>query len=123
MPWFDFVLIALAADAITSAWFYGSIFERWRNYFKKLQETGTTRTSWFFGTLLTCNFCLPYHIAFWTLVLLWLPGIFLGEPWHTVSRVPLYAFAATTVIHFLQQTRPFEAIPEEEIDEPDHDAA
>ncbi len=113
MTLLDFVIVALAADAITSAWFFGEIFDSVRGYFQIFKDKTLTKTEWFFGTLFTCIFCLPYHIAFWTVALLWLPGFLLPEPWQTMSRLPVYAFAVTTVIHFLQQVRPFEAIPED----------
>lgn len=102
----DLVLLALATNAIGTAWFYGSIFKRPREYFEKHGKL--------FGELMTCPICLPYHLSFWTAVLLWLPGYFLPEPWSVVSRLPLLAFATTTLVHYMQGV-----LPLEDDDEPD----
>ena len=112
MSFLDFIIIILATDAITSAWFYGELFTKVREYFYKILDNYTKNDEediedWFFGMLFTCPFCLSYHIAFWTVILLWLPSYFLSEPWNIVYKLPLYALATTTVIHFLQQVRPF----------------
>ena len=108
----DLVVLALAANAVATAWFYGSIFENIQTYFEK--------RGGLLGELMTCPLCLPYHIAFWVVVLLWLPGFFLWEPWTTVSRIPLYAFAVTTLVHYMQGVLPLEE-DEEDDDEEDDD--
>jgi hypothetical protein len=103
----DFVACALAANSVVTAWFYGSIFERFRAYFEG--------RGGLLGELFGCLLCFPYHAAFWTVALLWLPGTLAPEPWATVLRLPLYAFALTTVIHYMQGVLP---VKEEEVDDP-----
>jgi hypothetical protein len=102
----DFIAVILAADAITSAWFYGSIFEDSREFFAKQKGL--------LAELMSCTFCLPYHICFWTIVLLWATAQTLPEHLAIVPRSILYTFAATDAVHWLQGERP---IPYEETDE------
>jgi hypothetical protein len=99
MDLLNFVALMLAADAINTAWFFGSLFDKQRVYFKGIGG--------FFGELLTCQICLAYHISFWTAVILWVPGLFFQEPISSITRLPLYAFAITDVVHLMQLVHPF----------------
>lgn len=95
---FQFFVLVLAADAVTTVWFYGSIFEKPLNYFKNRKDM--------LGELMSCNLCLPYHIAFWFVLLTTLSLLmptWVGKVWEVV----LYSLAVTDLLHFLQQVRPF----------------
>lgn len=106
----DFIALALAANSVQTAWLYGSLFDSLRGYFDARKKT-------FFGELMTCPLCLPYHVAFWTAVILWLPAQLLSDPWDTYPRLVLYSLAVTTIIHFLQGVLPLEETNEEEKDD------
>lgn len=101
----DFIAIALAGDAIATAWFYGSIFANWR---EALEERGGK-----LGELAGCVLCLSYHICFALTLLLWLSiqlaSILLPDQWSVLAYLPralLYALAATDLVHWLQGERP-----------------
>ncbi len=97
----DFVAVVFAVAALMTAWFYGSLFERWREYAKEREHT-------FFGALVTCPLCLAYHLSFWVVVLLWLPIVLLPAPWNELPRALLYALAATTLVHYVHGVLPLQ---------------
>jgi hypothetical protein len=94
----DIVVIALAANAIATAWFYGDIFEKARAYFEA--------RGGLLSELMGCPLCLPYHISLWVTLLLWLPGTFMPHWLGTIYHIPLYAFAVTTLVHYMQGVLP-----------------
>lgn len=102
----DFLAVAPAVNAIVTAWLFGSLFDKPRSYFE-------ARPTTFFGKLMTCPLCLPYHVAFWTLVCMWLPAQLLPAHWDMIPRVPLYAFAFTTLVHYMQGVLPIGEATEE----------
>lgn len=108
----DFLLACLAADAITSAWFYGSIFKGWR-------EKVDGWKSDFWRELFQCSFCLTYHYP-WAVVLpLFVVAQLLpvdATVWGWLPRYPLYSLAMTDVVHWLQGERPIPIQEEEEED-------
>ena len=87
------LLVGLAAAAVLEAGLLGSLFAGWRARFEYWRDEGNWRVTRFFGELLTCRFCLGYHVTFWlsimTLPLIptaWLlPFVWLGG--RTVERL------------------------------------
>jgi hypothetical protein len=106
MELITFLALILAVDALVTAWFYGSIFEKKVEYFEK--------RGGFWGELMTCPLCLSFHIAFWLTILFVVPSLFLPAPWNKVITLPLYSLAATDVVHWLHGVRP---IKDEENDD------
>jgi hypothetical protein len=105
----DFVALALAANSITTAWFYGSLFKQLLAYFDKKKKQAEAEGKFsFFGELLTCVLCLPYHISGWTAFLFWLPAQLLPTPWDNLPRLFLFALAVTTLVHYMQGVLPLE---------------
>lgn len=101
----DLIVLILAADAVITAWFYGTLFENMRT---KLENK-----SGLFGELLGCPLCLSYHICFWLSLLLILVNSCSSPELVNFFKFPFYGLAATDIVHFLQQIRPFEGISEE----------
>ena len=108
---FDLIALTLAADAILTAWFYGSIFESARKYFKKLEGLIAELTS--------CRLCFSYHPPFWLLLLYACSFFVESEVCKFLIKLPIYSLAVTDVVHFLQQIRPIteEAYVDDEDDE------
>jgi hypothetical protein len=90
------------------------LFKSWLAYFEKRSDT-------FFGELMTCPMCLPYHVSFWLLILLWIPLESLAAPWDLLIRVPIYSLAITTLIHYMQGVLPVE-VEDEPLEESNDDA-
>src|SRR5438046_279961 len=88
------LMLPLAANAMSDVWFYGDIFQRPRNYFKS--KTG------FFAELLSCEFCLAYHIVLTLVLLTVVPVVFLPSPWCYAGALPVAWLAAVDVLHRLQ---------------------
>lgn len=105
MWWLDFVVLILASDALATAWFYGDIFGN--TQMKLLEKKG------FFPNLFTCVMCLSYYIPLAIIILIFLPAYFMPGVVGDLLRLPVYAFAATDVVHFLQQVRPIGELKEE----------
>ncbi len=96
---FEVLILALAVNALVTAWLYGSLFERPRKVCEQNKET-------WWGDLLTCSLCLPFHVAFWLAVILWVPAAILPTPWHLIPRAITYILAATTLVHYMQGVLP-----------------
>lgn len=111
----DFLALILATDAIVTAWFHGSIFERPRTYFKT--------SSGLLAELMSCPLCFSYHAAFWLMLLIAGPASLLPAPWSDLLKLVLYSLATTDVVHFLQQIRPITDEEEEEEDEETTDSS
>lgn len=94
----DFIALVLAADALTTAWFYGSIFDNWRN---KLDKKGG-----FWAGLFSCPLCLSYHIPWLLLMPFLITSLFLSSPWDLVAKLPIYSIAITDLVHWLHEIRP-----------------
>lgn len=80
--WLDLLVLVLATDALLVAWFKGSIFASYRARAEAWQVSkGILRP--FFGELLSCPKCLPFHVAFW----LYLAALLIpyGVGWHLVT--------------------------------------
>lgn len=56
-------LVAVATKAALDAWFEGSVFATARAYSEAWKESNSKILS-LVGELLTCRFCLGYHMAF-----------------------------------------------------------
>lgn len=86
----DAVIIILASDAIISAWRTGSLFSRERAILEA--KTG------FFPELLSCAFCLSYHVPAW--VAIFISGShLLDEPWKSIIQWPFCSLALTSVLN------------------------
>ena len=94
------VLTAFAADAVLTAWFYGSIFARWRAYYEAMGGL--------LGELLTCPLCFSYHVGFWLTLLCVVPTLCLLEAWWLLPLTPLASLAATDLAQWLQGIRSLE---------------
>lgn len=68
------LLVTLAARAALDAWFEGSIFATARAYAEAWKYSDTKVTA-LFGELLSCRFCLGFHVTFWLAVLCCIAGI------------------------------------------------
>lgn len=62
------VLVAVASKAALDAWFDGSIFDTPRAYAEAWAYSDSTILL-LLGELLTCRFCLGYHVTFWLTLL------------------------------------------------------
>ncbi len=91
----NFFVLVLASRAVLAAWFEGSIFAGAR-------ATAEAWDNWL-GELLGCRFCLSYHVPFWLLVVGYVPGLWLAEPWQTLSRVPIYSLAVTGLLYTISE--------------------
>jgi len=87
------LLVGLAAVAVLDAGLLGSLFAGWRARFEYWRDEGNWRATRLLGELLTCRFCLGYHVTFWLSILTlplvptaWLfPFVWLGG--RTVERL------------------------------------
>lgn len=115
----SFVMLFLAAGALVNAWMLkDGLFEPWRDWLSVWGSPADAGTwgeyaRWFIAKLLTCRICLTYHVAFWLIVLFWLPSFWLPPPWGVVLFIPVYALAATrlslligTVVTYLDLVDP-----------------
>jgi len=99
----DFIVIFLATGAAVNAWLHkGGLFEGFRDWLAVMNEPVARPwwCDWFWSKLyqlMTCRICLTYHVAFWLIVLFYLPHIWLPAPWGLIWFVPVYSLAATRV--------------------------
>ena len=85
----DFVAIVAATGAIVNAWLHpDGLFEDTRDWL-------SVRAPAIVAQLASCRLCLSYHVAFWLIVLLYLPSLWLMPPWSMIVKVPIYSLAAT----------------------------
>lgn len=70
------VLVALAARALLDLWLEGDLFspwrsnlEEWRTLWRSGAKAPRLRLMGFLGKLLTCRFCLGYHVTLWLALL------------------------------------------------------
>ncbi len=87
---FDLICVALATDAISTAWFNGSVFEDLR---KKMEKRG----GWL-GELLGCPLCFSYHPPWILLLVFVLPSLFVSDTWALLVKLPMYALAINSVV-------------------------
>lgn len=59
-----------------------------------------------FATLMSCPFCLSYHVPFWLGFFLLLPAWLCPDPLSSIYRLPLYALAATRLGNLLNGALP-----------------
>lgn len=63
------LLVALATRATLDCWMQGSIFSRGRARMELWRDDDFYFYRRLLGELMTCRFCLAYHVAFWLAVL------------------------------------------------------
>lgn len=85
------LLTVLVSKSIQECWFKGSLFEDYRKSIETKEG--------FIYSLLSCPFCLSYHIPFWLLGYTLLISILLPEPWSLVFKLPIYSLAVTFVVN------------------------
>ncbi len=108
----DFMALILATDVIVSAWFYGSLFESYREKLEKRNDL--------IGELAGCPFCLSYHVGMAFALFVWLPMCVLDLlpfPISLLALLPrclLYGLAAADVTHWLQGERPIPVSEEDD---------
>lgn len=68
------LIIALASKGTLDAWFDGTIFSTARAHAEAWRESNSAYTS-LAGELLSCRFCLGYHVSFWITVLCCFNGL------------------------------------------------
>lgn len=68
------VLVAIASKAALDAFFEGSLFAMARAYGEAMKYSDRKIVS-IVGELLSCRFCLGYHVTFWLSVLCCISGI------------------------------------------------
>ena len=113
----DLLALALAGGALTDVWFNGSIFAEPRAYFEardaspvmdvaeELPEGAEVIDVWWMRwldriapdwlvELFVCILCFSHHAVIWPALLLLLPSFFVGDPWCSVLRLPLFVMAA-----------------------------
>ena len=56
--------------------------------------------------LLTCPFCLSYHVPIWLAGIFILPSFFLPAPWSILLKLPIYCLAATRASNILNGVLP-----------------
>lgn len=108
----DYILLGfawiLAVDALLTAWFYGSIFQKPFEMFERWEEDSRSGIKRWFGELFTCPMCLSYHVTFWYgLIFLGLPALFLPYPYEDYAYYITYSLAVTDIVHWLQGVRSF----------------
>lgn len=86
---FDLLCVAYAAEAISTAWFYGGIFENLRKTMEKREGK--------LGQLLGCPLCFSYHPPWILLLLFVFPSLFLNDTWAILSKLPVYSLAITSI--------------------------
>lgn len=62
-------LVGLASVAVLDAWLLGSLFAGQRARCEYWRDEGDWRATRLLGELLTCRFCLGYHVSFWLAIL------------------------------------------------------
>ncbi len=62
------LIVAVASKAALDAWFYGTLFSTARAHTEAWRESNSLHTS-LAGELLSCRFCLGYHVSFLITVL------------------------------------------------------
>lgn len=63
------LLVGLAAVAVLDAWLDGSLFADGRARCEFWRDEGERKATRLLGELLTCRFCLGYHVTFWLAIL------------------------------------------------------
>jgi len=81
--------IALGAHAIMTAWFKGSIFEKWREYFNNRPGM--------ISELLGCELCFSYHAVYWPACFALLGLSTSLKQWWLL---PVVWFASVELLHF-----------------------
>ncbi len=104
------IAVILATRAVLRAWFYGSLFEKWLGYFE--------RRPGLLGDLLTCPFCLSYHVVFWLFVAFYVPSLFFSYPNKIIWFLPAVILASISCFHSLWGINP-EARDEEDNEKDD----
>jgi len=131
----DFLVLALAAGAVTDCWFNGSLFVNWRAFFQvkaggptpPLQVDGAGSEPqediaeeplpWlmrladralpsFVAELLSCPFCFSFHAPLWLALLFFVPAAFASEPWDLLCKLLVYCLAATRIGNILNGLLP-----------------
>lgn len=87
----DFFVLVLAVFYGHCAYFRGSLFAGWRAYYEARKGT-------YMGDLMTCPLCQLWVNALLQLLVFWLPGVFLDEPWKILSRIPLLVLALSGAV-------------------------
>ncbi len=62
-------LVGLASVAVLDAWHLGSLFAGLRARSEYWRDEGGWAATRLLGELLTCRFCLGYHVSFWLSIL------------------------------------------------------
>lgn len=135
MSWsiLDFVALCLAATAVADAWFEGSLFAGWRQFLQSkadfYQPAATEADAvandaagaqlpaamrladrflpFWAVELLTCRFCLSYHIPWLLAVCCLCPLPLDGPDWLLCLRkLPLYSLAVTGASHLIARLVP-----------------
>ena len=68
------LMVAMASKAALDAFFDGSVFATIRAYWEAMKYSDRKIVS-IVGELLSCRFCLGYHVTFWLSVLCCINGI------------------------------------------------
>lgn len=136
----DFVFVVLAAGAVIDVWFNGTIFEQLHNLVDAIAEPPAAEIPitdipnegsnvqievlepslvlrlterycpQLLAELLTCPYCMSYHVP-WILFLLFVvPSMWVDTPWAAfVIKLPVYSLAATRISNLLNDLLPSSA--------------
>lgn len=132
----DFLALILAGGAVLDGWFNGSIFASWLGFFQVKAESPITAPidnstaddtdealpeetlplgmriadqvlPRIVAELVTCHFCLSYHVSFWLAVICLGPPVgWPDTPGILLCKLPLYALAATRAGNLLNGLLP-----------------
>ena len=102
MYWLEFVALIGATGALVNAWLLkDGLFENWRLHIDWWSDPDLDGAPWKnavrskINELFKCRVCLSYHVAFWLVVLFFIPSLYLPTPWSVVWFFPVYALAIT----------------------------
>jgi hypothetical protein len=84
----DLISLVMATGALADAWRNGSLFD-------KIRPTGYDPDSPWFRRLLSCDFCLGYHLPFLLGLITWAAAQTAPGFWGRLLALPLYTLAAT----------------------------
>jgi len=118
MTWLDFIVMVLAAKAVHTVWFEGSIFATPRAFFQDLDDElpedddipeeaeDDPLPLWMrlvdkycprlLAELVSCPFCFSHHTPWMVMVTCFIPALFVETPWLAfLLKMPAYSLAAT----------------------------
>lgn len=92
MNFVDLIALTLAIGGLVDCWLNGKIFAGAR---RRLASS----------TLASCDYCLNWNVPIWLVLGLYLPSLFLRDPWKTAAKLPIYWLAAAYASWLINELR------------------